>query len=345
MIFDVFRIFDLHSTGDQFQNILVLNFGQLGDVILSLPALKALRRKFPAAHIAVVTGKVPDQVVRLSGLADEVITVNRVELRDGPKLRSIGKIFKFIGEIRRRPIDLVIDLHSLSETNLLAFLSKAKHRLLANRESRSLDSLSNFRPSPPKEDKAKHLGDRYLDVLRPLGIDDADREFRFTLSQPDAEYVEHNFFADGEPPTIGLFPGAGHPSRCWRLENFAELAARFVDDGLRPAVFVGPEEMGMRERVISDFPAATVVIDGLTISQFIAATARLEAFVTNDTGPMHLAACAGAPILLLIDERAPTTYLPLTERIEIVRNQTIDRIVVGDVYDAAKSLLGQKREC
>ena len=145
----------MRDTGDQFQNILVLNFGQLGDVILSLPALKALRRKFPASHITVVTGKIPDQVVRLSGLADEVITVDRVELRDGSKLRSIGKIFKFIGEIRGRPIDLIIDLHSLSETNLLAFLSKAKHRLLANRESRSLDILSNFRPSPPKEDKAK----------------------------------------------------------------------------------------------------------------------------------------------------------------------------------------------
>ncbi|MEO6656523.1 MAG: glycosyltransferase family 9 protein, partial [Pyrinomonadaceae bacterium] len=105
------------------------------------------------------------------------------------------------------------------------------------------------------------------------------------------------------------------------------------------AVFLGPEEAGLREQVAALFPAATVIIDGLSIPQFIAAASRLAAFVTNDTGPMHLAACAEAPILLLIDERAPTTYLPLTEKIEIVRNQTIDRITVDNVYRAAKLLL------
>ncbi|MEO6655297.1 MAG: hypothetical protein ABIO36_04380, partial [Pyrinomonadaceae bacterium] len=136
----------MRDTTLKFQNILVLNFGQLGDVVLSLPALNAIRQKFPYSHIAVVTGKIADQVIKLSGLADEVIMVDRVELRDGSKLRSIRKILHFTGQIRRLPLDLVIDLHSLSETNILAFLSKAKFRLLANRESRSLDRLSNFRP-------------------------------------------------------------------------------------------------------------------------------------------------------------------------------------------------------
>ena len=329
----------MRETTLKFQNILVLNFGQLGDVVLSLPALNALRQHFPDSHIAVVTGKIADQVIKLSGLADEVIMVDRVELRDGSKLRSIGKILQFTRAIRRRPIDLVIDLHSLSETNILAFLSTAKLRLLANRESRSLDRLSNFRPKPPAEDKSKHLSDRYLDVLRPLGIENTDRQVRLTASGADLEYVRHRFFDNAGRRTVGLFPGAGHPSRCWSLENFAALASMFESDGLRPAVFLGPEEAGMKEQVTALFPNATVVIDGLSIPQFIAAASMLAAFVTNDTGPMHLAACAGTSILLLIDERAPTTYLPLTDRIEIVRNRTIDSISVEDVYQAAKSLL------
>ena len=331
----------MRDTTLNFQNILVLNFGQLGDVVLSLPALKAIRQNFPDSHIAVVTGKIADQVIKLSGLADEVIMVDRVELRDGSKVRSIRKIVQFTRAIRRRPIDLVIDLHSLSETNILAFLSKAKFRLLANRENRSLDRLSNFRPKPPIEDKSKHVSDRYLDVLRPLGIENSDRQVLLTASAEDVEDVDHKFFDNPGRPTVGLFPGAGHPSRCWSLESFAALAARFDADGLRPAVFLGPEEVEMREQVSALFPATTNIIDGLSIPQFIAAASRLAAFVTNDTGPMHLAACAGAPILLLLDERAPTTYLPLTERIEIVRNQTIDRIAVADVDQAAKLLLSK----
>lgn len=337
----MFRTSQLQDTDQNFQNILVIDFGQLGDVVLSLPALHAIRRKFPRSRLIALTGRIPGEVVKLSGLADEVITVNRVELRDGPKLRSIAKILRFVGEIRRRSVDLVIDLHSLSETNILAFLSKAKHRLLANRESRSLDILSNFRPKPPLEDKTKHLSERYTDVLRPLGISGATREIRLRASPADGEYVDGKFFDNPVQRYVGLFPGAGHPSRSWSLENFAALAAKLNADGLRPTVFLGPEEAGMREQVGASFPASTIIIDGLSIAQFIAAAARLEAFVTNDTGPMHLAACAGAPVLLLLDERAPTTYLPLTKRIEIVRNRTIDLILVDDVHQAAKSLLSK----
>jgi ADP-heptose:LPS heptosyltransferase len=322
-----------------FENILVIDFGQLGDVVLSLPALEAIRNEFPRSHIAVLAGMAAGEVISISGLADEVIKVDRVEMRDGPKLRSIKKIFQFVSEIRRRDIDLVIDLHSLSETNILAFLSKAKYRLLANRESRSLDRLSNFRPKPPKEDKAKHLTDRYFDVLKPLGITVANRNFRFPALPVDAEYVNGKYFEKCENPILGLFPGAGHLSRCWHLKNFAELAEKFASDGFTPVVFLGPEEKELKSRVASLFSKSALVIDGLSISQFIAAASQLDVFVTNDTGPMHLAACAGAPILLLIDRRAPTSYLPLTERLRVMRDKTMDGISVDEVYSAATLLI------
>ena len=160
----------LHPTDLNFQNILVIDLGQLGDVVLSLPALAALRSRFPTSHITVLTGRPPEAVIKLSGLADETISVDRVALRDGPKLRSIARIFRFVAEFRRRKIDLLIDLHSLSETNLLAYLSRARYRLLANRENRSIDFLCNFRPRPPKEDNYINLSDKYLYVIRPFGI-------------------------------------------------------------------------------------------------------------------------------------------------------------------------------
>lgn len=329
----------MQTNDGNFQNILVIDFGQLGDVVLSLPALSALRQRFPASHIAVFAGKAAGEVIELSRLADEVIKIDRVELRDGPKLRSIAKIFRIVGEIRRQQIDLVIDLHSLPETNILAFLSKAKHRLLANRESRSLDFLSNFEPAPPKEDKTKHLGVRYLDVLLPLGIADADRTFVFQASPSDGEFVNDRFFAFSRTPMIGLFPGAGHPSRCWKLENFSGLARELSNKGFIPAVFLGPEEKSLKEQVKTSFPPAAIIIDGLSLGQFIAAAARVEAFVTNDTGPMHLAACSGTPILLLMDKRAPATYLPLTDKLEVIHEKEINEISVDEALDSLMKLI------
>lgn len=328
----------MRDKGSTFQNILVIDFGQLGDVVLSLPALAAIRRRFPESRLSVLSGKVPGEVLALSGLADEVIAVDRVELRDGPRLRSIVKVFGIVADIRRRRFDLVIDLHSLSETNILAFLTSGT-RLLANRESRSLDRLSNFDPPPPKEDKSKHLTDRYFDVLRPLGIEASERTFRLSAPPEDVRYVDERFFGGRSRPTVGLFPGAGHPSRCWQLDRFAEVAARLEKDGYRPVVFLGPEETELRDRVSELIAVGTLIIDGLSIRQFIAAASRLAAFITNDTGPMHLAACAGAPVLLLLDGRAPDTYLPLTDQLLVVRQPEITAIGVQEVYRAALMLM------
>src|SRR6267378_6712026 len=158
-------------------NILVIDFGQLGDVVLSLPALRAIRERFPHARITVVVGKPGAEVVTLSGYANETLGVDRVSLRDGPKLISIARILKLVKEVRRARFDFVIDLHSLSETNLLGFLSGAPKRLFSRRPGRSLDYLANFHPRPPVETdhRKRHLIDRYLDVLIPLGIQKAER--------------------------------------------------------------------------------------------------------------------------------------------------------------------------
>src|SRR5213075_1543543 len=94
-------------------NILVMDFGQLGDVVMSLPALRAPRERFPNSHITVMVGKPGAVLVTLSGYANTTWMVDRVGVRDGRKLFSIGRIFKLVKEVRQRQFDFVIDLHSL----------------------------------------------------------------------------------------------------------------------------------------------------------------------------------------------------------------------------------------
>src|SRR5918911_1990221 len=175
------------------RNILVIDFGQLGDVVLSLPALAAVRRRFPRARITVAVGGAAASVVELAGVADEALAVDRVALRDGPKHLSVWQIGKLVLEVRRRKFDFVIDLHSLSETNLLGFLSGAGQRLYARRPGPSLDYLANFRPAPPVEDRSKHAIDRYLDVLRPLGVGEVSRTPRLPVREEDSRAVSEMF--------------------------------------------------------------------------------------------------------------------------------------------------------
>src|SRR5215471_2887109 len=164
------------------RHILIIDFGQLGDVVMSLPALRAIREKFPHARVTVAVGKPGAEIIGMSGDADATIEIDRVALRDGFKPWSIVKVVDIVKDVRRRRFDFVIDLHSFSETNLLGFLSGAPARLFARRPGRSLDFLSNFRPRPPidRNDPKQHLVDRYLDVLKPLEIKQTSRVPKLT---------------------------------------------------------------------------------------------------------------------------------------------------------------------
>lgn len=324
------------------RNILVIDFGQLGDVVLSLPALRAIREKFPRARITVAVGKPAAPVVELSGYADATMPVDRVALRDGPKPWAIARIIKLVQEVRSREFDFIIDLHSLSETNLLGFVSGASHRLYARRPGRSLDFLSRFHTRPPVEERSKHAVDRYLDVLAPLGIRNAPRMPRLRARAEDDRAVEamlKKARADMGAPLVGIFPGAGHPSRRWPLQRFAELADMLRrNDEVRILVFAGPEEREMIAEVKKAFPRETLVFDKLTIPQLAAAMARLSVLVSNDTGPMHIAAAVGASVVLLLDSRAPHTYLPVEGHHRIIQ-RTIGDITTEEVYGAARELL------
>ncbi len=305
------------------RNILVIDFGQLGDAVMSLPALGAIRERFPHAHITVAVGKPGAEVIEMSGSADATISVDRVALRDGFKPLSVLRVFQIVKDVRRRKFDFVIDLHSFSETNLLGFLSGAPKRLFSRRRGRSLDFLAN------------------------LGIKDPPRVPRLATQAEHGREVDaflRKSKADVGAPLIGLFPGAGHESRRWPLERFAQLADSLIrNDGARPIVFAGPEERALVSQMRQLFPAGAVILDQLTIHQLAAALARLAVFVSNDTGPMHIAAAVGAPVVLLLDRRAPEGYVPLSEPKRVIYSVTIPEILVEEVYGATRELLAAGR--
>src|SRR5262249_36431633 len=281
------------------RNILVIDFGQLGDVVMSLPSLRAVRERFPLARITVAVGKPAAEVVRMSGFADQTIEVDRVALPDGFTPLSVVRVFQVARGVRRRHFAFVIELTSFAETNVLGFFSAAPRRLFSRRRGRSLDFLANFKPAPPIEEnnRERHQVDRYLDVLRPLGIENPDRvpHLKTTIeADQEVDRLLRRFKAESGSPLVGLFPGAGHESRRWPLERFAQLADALArNDAVRPIVFAGPEERSLMNQMRSIFPPATVILDQLSIRQLASAQARLAVFVSNDTGPLHIAAAVG----------------------------------------------------
>jgi len=329
------------------RNILVIDFGQLGDVVMSLPALRAIRARFPHAKITVAVGKPGKELLILSGYANEILEVDRVALRDGPTLVSIGRIAKFVAQVRKAKYDFVIDLHSYYETNILGFLSGAPQRLYSRRSNRSLDFLANFQPQPAREERSAHLVDRYLDLLKPLGIQNAPRIPVLKTSAADDFAVEvmlKKEKAHSGELLAGIFPGAGNVTRLWPLEKFTELADHLIrNDRVRVIVFAGPEERAMIPQMRKMFPPRTIFFDRLTIPQLAAAQARLTLFVSNDTGPAHIAAAVGTPVIVVMDRPDPNSFTPVGEHNRFIGGPSIMNIPVADVYRAAHELLAISR--
>lgn len=313
----------------------------MGDVLLALPAFAAIRTKYRSAKLTLISGLAAAEVARMSNLFDEVIEVDRVELRDGPKLRSIKEILKIVKDVRRRRFDMVIDLNSLYETNLLGYLSGAATRLYSHRPRRSLDILSTL--VPPREDRSLHHSQMYMQVLRPLEIESDPLPFRIEISPEELKAARKKAKVNEKSgKEIAIFPGAGHPSRCWPLDHFAEIAERSLNFGAMVYVILGPEEAADIDRYAKAFSSRVKMVKGLSVREFTAFTATLDAFLTNDTGPMHLAALTSTPIIVVMDKMAPLRYLPIAESVTVINNAGISDIDANSVFDALMTLIADK---
>lgn len=284
-------------------------------------------------------GQPAGAIAKLANVADDYLLVDRVVLRDGNKLRSIRDIFRLVGDVRSRKFDLVIDLHSLTETNLLGFAAGIHKRLYAHRNGRSMRLLSNFREQPPVEDRRLHAAERYMDVIRPLGITGGPK-LSLESSGDDCaiarsiveEYLGHKM--------VGMFLGAGHPSRRWPIERYGELANQLLEDkDVRCFVFLGPEEIGLVPDIPKLFPPDAIILDKLGLLQLFAVFSFLDVVIGNDTGPMHLAAATRAHLILILHESAPDEFLPLTDRLTVIRTGRIQEIEVSDVWTAVRARL------
>ncbi|HTH51457.1 MAG TPA: glycosyltransferase family 9 protein [Pyrinomonadaceae bacterium] len=326
----------------EFKNILLIHFGQLGDVVLSLPAIRAVRARFAEAKLTIMSGLSTRGVIEISGLADEQIAVDRVKMRDGGKIAAFGDMFDLVRELRRRKFDLVIDIHSLYETNLTAWLSGAPVRYFAHRDRRSIQRLSNWPVKAEIEDRSAHHTERYAAAVRPLGIEKVGHNF---VAKPSSEAevaaakVLDRHDSAGKR-LIGLFLGAGHPTRRWPVERFVETAKE-ISGECEVLVLLGPEEKDMRSGLQERFGEAATVVEELPLAIFFALLARLDVFVSGDTGPMHLAAIAGAGVVLLSTKGAPPIFTPLTERLVNINDVPFEDITVDRVVTGIRKLLSE----
>lgn len=309
--------------------ILAIRFARLGDVLLLLPALASLKEKFPDSRLAFLTGHRCAPIAEMCPDIDEVISVDRVAMRDGPLWSAIAGMAKLVRLVRSRHFDLVIDFHSFRETNLLTFLSGAPLRMGMKRHGAAYWQFC-FNQPPVNEDKTLHVSEMFQKVassapsIAPVQNSSSGRK-RILLKVPKVIPDRHR---------LVLYIDAPVPDRIWPPERFAALAD-FAIEKLDASVVViagnTGTDLAARVCAASRNAKAISVRTDLQLSELAAAIASARLLISNDTGPMHIGPAVGVPTVGLFSVGYPEHFRPIGATDRYLQGNPIEKIEVRDV--------------
>jgi len=278
--------------------ILIVKLGSIGDVVHTLPALAALRRAMPTSHLAwAVERGGAAHLLRGNPYLDELIELDlRGWRRSLTKRETRAAIRAAISRLRGEKFDVALDFQGLLKSAMIARLSGAPRRVgfapHALREPASAWLLTER----VEADDDGHIIKKNLRLVEHLGCAiGGEYEFPISLATEDEQFAEEQQ-ARGAYAIIN--PGGGWPTKLWNTAGFAGVADRLREVyGLRSVVTYGPGEEALAQSVVEQAKSGAVVMLPSTLKQFFALSQRAALFIGGDTGPLHLAAAAHAPIV------------------------------------------------
>jgi heptosyltransferase-2 len=302
-----------------FRKILVRATNWVGDAVMSIPALQALRERFPGARISILARPWVGDLYGREPFCDELIPY---EAPRGAK--GLREKWAIAAELRRRNFDCAILLQNAFESAALVSLAGIPVRIGYVRDARGW-LLSHPIPVPRLGETQRHQRFYYLELLKRAKIIESyslELPIRLSASRTAAEQGRELFrraFVEG--PVVGVSPGAAYGgAKRWLSERFADAAVRIARErNASIAIFGSKEELNICEDVHQRVESAgqrCINFAGATgLSEFIEMAAACDIYITNDSGPMHIASALGVPTVAIFgatDDEATGPTGPLS---------------------------------
>ena len=303
----------LYVDGKPVRKIVVSRLRFMGDVILTTPLLRALKAADPQVQIAYLVEEEYAPILWHHPHVDEIWTVRR---RPGGLRGEWRQVRQMRRKMREFGPDATIDLLGMPRSAFLLYLSGAPIRVGGPHRVRRRLYTHVVEHGEPQV-SAIHY---HLESLQPFGLSRewTEEDLRtYVHLQPKEtdwadKYLAH--IARGQRPVIGLHPGATWPAKRWFPERFGQLARELRQKlGAQVLITTGPGEQWLQSEVYDAAEGAAIPLPVLKLRLLAALLARLDIFVTNDCGPMHLSVAVGTPTIGLFGPGEPNIWFPYQE--------------------------------
>jgi heptosyltransferase-2 len=341
------------------RRILVVRLDRLGDVILSTPVAQALREHFPHAFIAMMVRPPCREAVEGHPALSEVLLYDK----EGAE-RSVGGTLRFARRLRRYEFDTALVLHPSNRSHWVPWLAGIPVRIGYDRKQAW---LLTHRIPHRKQEGMKHEALYALELLELFGIRAGRPRPVIPVSAEAERRVEQLLAASGVAASdtlVAVHPSASCVSKRWMPERFAEVADRLIDrHGVRICLVAGGADVPYARAVEQAMRGAALNAAGsLSVGQLAALLRRAALLISNDSGPVHVAAAVGTPVVDIFGRNqqglSPQRWGPLGEGHVILHKEVgcvtclahrcdigflcLTSLAVDEVYDAVVSVLARR---
>jgi ADP-heptose:LPS heptosyltransferase len=287
-------------------NVLLIRLKSMGDVVLTLPAVNAVRENFPSVKITFLTSKENAPLLCGCREADEVIALDRAALRSGNPVKMAGEFFGLLKRLRAGKFSLVVDFQGYGETAWLSWFTGAPQRWgSVYGKGRAWAYTLGVRRRA-----AQHHAERNLAVLQAGGLNIARVRNEFALP---AEALEHAraFFRQNnlDPARLTLFiqPFTSSPQKNWPLENYLAVAGSWQSRGWQIIFGGGPDDRARLAPALAGQFCTSAGVPLLVTGGLLQLCALV---LGGDTGAVHLAVALGRRVVMIMESSAPGHAFP-----------------------------------
>ena len=296
------------------QRFLVIRLSSIGDIVHALPAVAALGRAYPQAEIHWVVETRYAGLLAGNPYVHSVLKLDTLGWREHwASAATLEEALRGLRALREASYDAAIDFQGLWKSALIARLSRSRERLgLAEPWLREPGAAVFYtdRVSPAGR---SHVIDQYFALAEHLGARGGQWEFPLPRTAEDDRYVEHQLEVLGAEEFIIVNPGGGWKAKCWAPEDYAALI-RSLGTGLPWKILLtgSPDEQELISEILIRAGMKQALYFASTLVQFIALARRAKLFVGGDTGPLHLAAAVGTPVVAIYGPTDPARNGPFS---------------------------------